>query len=68
MRKLYGHGANLYAKERKREKQKVYIRERAFTSFSLDSRANEIRSLVSNEQKFRERETARGICDERDVP
>ena len=48
VRKLYGHGANLYAKERKREKQKVCIRERAFTSFSLDSRANEIRSLVSN--------------------
>ena len=45
--------------ERKREKQKVYIRERAFTSFSLDSRANEIRSLVSNEQKFRERERPR---------
>ena len=41
-RKLQGQSANL--REREKERNKRFIRERAFTSFSLDSCANEIRS------------------------
>ena len=56
--------AQIYSK-RKRENNKGFIRERAFTSFSLDSNANEIRSLVSNDRSKERETTTRGIQRER---